>query len=101
MICRVPPSTSKDVRWPRTAVRRRTILRAVVTSEGRPLTQGVVDFTVDGTGAGRMALDSRGFATTAFATHLPGTYEVRARFSGTFKHEPSSSQIQTLNVMQR
>ena len=80
---------------------RRTIFQAVVTSEGRPLTQGVVDFTVNGTGVGRAALDSRGVATTTFATHIPGTYEVRARFSGTFKHEPSSSQVHTFHVMQR
>jgi hypothetical protein len=77
---------------------RRVIFEVMVTSEGRPVTEGSVDFTVNGAGAGKVALNSRGAATTGFATHITGMYEVRARFSGTSRYEPSSSSVHTLHV---
>jgi hypothetical protein len=79
---------------------RRTSFQGVVTADGLPVTDGRVQFTVNGTGAGRAALDARGVATVTFATHIAGTYEVRARFSGTSTHDPSSSGLTTLRVIQ-
>jgi hypothetical protein len=79
----------------------RTVFQVVVTAAGRPVTAGAVIFTVNGTGVGKVALDSRGAATTSFASHIAGTYEVRARFLGTANHEPSLSDAHALHVTQR
>jgi hypothetical protein len=72
------------------AVGYRTRFQAVITAAGAPVTDGSVDFTVDSSGAGRVALDRRGMASTSFATHIAGTYEVRARFLGTTQYESST-----------
>lgn len=78
----------------------RTRFQAVITAAGAPVTDGSVDFTVDSSGAGRVALDRRGMASTSFATHIAGTYEVRARFLGTTQYE-SSTVSRILTVQSR
>jgi hypothetical protein len=77
---------------------RRATLQTVVTAAGRAITEGSVEFTVNGIGAGRVPLDSSGVAATSFASYISGAYEVHARFSGTARYAPASSVVLTLNV---
>jgi len=70
---------------------RRTVIRAAVRGSGAPVTAGTVEFTVNGLGAGRITVNADGVASTTFQTHMPGTYEVRARFSGTSRFASSRS----------
>lgn len=80
---------------------RQIALQVVVTAEGRRVVEGSIEFIVNGAVVGRVPLGSRAVATTTFATHIAGMYEVRARFSGTTRYEPSSSEVHTLHVIQR
>ena len=72
-------------------------LRASVTSHGRPLTAGVVAFTVDGVAAGSAALDSDGTAEVSYSTVVQGAHEVRAYFRGNAVLAGSSASV-TLHV---
>ena len=80
---------------------RQIVLQVVVTADGRRVTEGSVEFIVNGAVVGSVPLGSRSVATTRFATYIPGMYEVRARFSGTARYEPSSTELHTLQVLQR
>lgn len=77
---------------------RRTVISAAVHGAGVPVAAGTVEFMVNGLGAGRIAVDADGVASTTFRTHIPGTYEVRARYSGTSRHASSRSNPVLLQV---
>ncbi|MCA1652205.1 MAG: Ig-like domain-containing protein, partial [Acidobacteria bacterium] len=96
----VPTTITLIVSPAEAAVGYRTRFQALITAAGVPVTEGTVDFTVDSSGAGRVALDRRGIAATSFATHIAGTYDVRARFLGTARYE-SSTINRTLTVRSR
>lgn len=66
-------------------------LKAVVRSAGTPVGFGNVDFTANGLGAGRIRLAADGSATTIFVPRLAGSYEFRARFTGSTEHAASAS----------
>jgi hypothetical protein len=66
-------------------------LKAVVRSAGTPVGFGNVDFTANGLGAGRIRLAADGTATTTFVPKLAGSYEFRARFTGSTDHAASVS----------
>ena len=91
------PSTITLILSP-AAVGRRATLQAIVTAGGHPVTDGSVEFIVDGAGAGRRALDARGTAATTFLSYIAGTYEVRARFVGTRDYAASATS-RTLPVL--
>jgi len=94
----VPTTITLTVSPSAAAVGYRTRFQAVITAAGAPVTAGSVDFTVDSSGAGRIALDRRGMAATSLATHIAGTPEVRARFLGTSQYESSTiSRILTVH----
>lgn len=96
----VPTTITLIVSPSEATVGYRTRFQALITAAGVPVTEGTVDFTVDSSGAGRVALDRRGMAATSFATHIAGTYEVRARFLGSAHYE-SSTVSRTLTVLSR
>jgi hypothetical protein len=77
---------------------RRMILHALVTSEGRPVQGGTVDFSVDGIGAGASRIDENGTAKRPYSTFISGTHEVLARFSGSRDFAASVSKPVTLTV---
>jgi len=88
---RIATEISLSVNPARVQAARRAAIRAVVrAADGRAVT-GTVEFTVNGLGAGRVALDGSGAATTTYTTHITGEYEVRARFAGSPAHAPSRS----------
>jgi hypothetical protein len=66
-------------------------LKAIVRSAGAPVGFGNVDFTANGLGAGRIRLANDGSATTIFVPRLAGSYEFRARFTGSQEHAASIS----------
>ena len=69
----------------------RTVLRAAVTSEGKPVVNGSVEFSVNGNGAGRIILDARGMAATHYSTYIAGTYNITARYAGSAEFAASVS----------
>jgi hypothetical protein len=66
-------------------------LKAIVQSAGAPVGFGNVDFTANGLGAGRIRLATNGAATTIFVPRIAGSYEFRARFTGSAEHAASAS----------
>lgn len=70
-------------------VTQRVVLRARVSAGGNPVSDGTVEFLVNGRGAGRVFLDGRGVATTTFTPALAGSYEVRVRYAGSAELESS------------
>jgi hypothetical protein len=86
----VPTTITLIVSPSEATVGYRASFQALITAAGVPVTEGTVDFTVDSSGAGRVALDRRGMAASSFVTHIAGTYDVRARFLGTAKYESST-----------
>jgi hypothetical protein len=87
-----------DVSASRIAAAQRAIIRAFVRAAGKPVMEGSVEFTVGGMGAGVAPLGVDGIAVTTYSSHLPGTYEVRARFRGTVRIA-SASKTLTLTVL--
>lgn len=57
-------------------------LRVVVSLDGTPLTDGSVEFSVDGRLLATVALGSSGRAVAQFSSKVPGEYTIRARYSG-------------------
>lgn len=96
---RVPTDISVTVEPARVAAARQAVIRAAVRAADGSAVSGNVEFTVNGLGAGRVALDANGVATTTYRTHILGPYEVRARFAGTSKYESSRSGPVTLTVV--
>lgn len=86
----VATSVSIEVTPGRVEVARRVEIKATVLARGAPVNHGTVEFTVNGAGAGRVALNAQGVASTTFLAQLPGSYEVRARYSGSVDHSTSS-----------
>jgi hypothetical protein len=83
---------------PQTVSRGRNVrVEATVTSNGRPVNEGVIEFLVNGVGAKRVAV-SRGIAAMAYSSSFAGTYEVRARFLGTYRYQASSNTLRSLIV---
>jgi Big-like domain-containing protein len=57
-------------------------LRAVVSLDGTPLTDGSVEFSVNGRLLATVAVGSSGVAVAQFSSKVPGGYTIRARYSG-------------------
>jgi hypothetical protein len=93
-----PTSIALTIAPPKVPPARRTLLQAAVTSQGRPVDRGTVEFVVNGTTIARVQVDARGIATIPFVTHLAGAYDVRALFLGTDAHRSGSSTVRTLSV---
>jgi hypothetical protein len=72
-------------------VMQRVVLRASVSGSGRTVTEGSVEFIVNGRGAGRILLDSNGVALATYLPALSGSYEVRARYTGSSEFDSSTS----------
>jgi hypothetical protein len=83
----------------RVTAAHRTVITATVVSNGVPVNWGTVEFTVNGLGAGRVRVNGEGVASTTFQTHIPGTYEVRARFAGSPEYSSSHSTPVMLSVV--
>ena len=98
---RIVTSVSVSVSPATVQAAHRAVISASVYAGGAPVTEGTVDFTVNGQGAGRIQLNARGFASTTFRTYIPGTYEIRARYSGSPDHASSRSDSVLLNVTAR
>jgi hypothetical protein len=79
---------------------RRARLECAVLAQGRPVSGGSVDFVVNGVLIARERVGADGRASATFATAITGEYEVRAHFSGTASHQPSSSSAGRLRVSQ-
>jgi Big-like domain-containing protein len=94
----VPTTISLDVSPRTVAVARRVVLRAVVTAGGAPVVHGTVEFSVNGSGAGRIILDANGTAATHFSTYIQGAYTVTARYAGSTGFAPSVSSPIDLTV---
>jgi Bacterial Ig-like domain (group 3) len=77
---------------------RRVSLHATVASEGRPVLAGMVEFSVDGIGAGASRLDASGAAEKIYSTFIAGTYSVLGRFTGTRDFAASVSEPAALTV---
>lgn len=86
---------------PAAGPRRQVRIQASVTSGGRPLSEGVIEFVIDGVAFGRVAIDSRGMASTSYSSPYPGTYDVQARFLGTYRFQPSLSSAHTLKIVSK
>jgi hypothetical protein len=80
-------------------VARQTVITARVLGSGEPVTAGSVEFMVNGLGAGKIPLDAAGSASTTFRPHIPGSYEVRARYTGGSTHSSSNSDPVVLSVV--
>ena len=78
----LPTVVSLDVEPRRVSTALRTVLRAAVTAEGKPVVNGSVEFSVNGSGAGRIILDAQGTAATHYSTYIAGTYNITARYAG-------------------
>jgi hypothetical protein len=94
----VPSMVTLDLEPRKVAPALRTVLRAVVTSNGSPVVNGSVDFAVNERGVGRIILDSHGMAATHFSTYIEGTYSVTARYSGSAEFAASASAPIVLTV---
>lgn len=97
-IVAVPTTVSLDVEPRRVSRALRTVLRAAVTSQGKPVVDGSIDFSVNGIGAGRIILDAHGLAATHYSTYISGTYSITARYAGTTGFAASISTPITLIV---
>lgn len=86
---RIATEISVSVEPARVAAARQTIIRATVRAADGSAVSGNVEFTVNNLGAGRVALDASGVASTTYRTHILGSYEVRARFAGTSRYASS------------
>lgn len=93
-------SVSIEVSPGRVEVARRAVIKATVLARGAPVNHGTVEFTVNGAGAGRVDLNAQGVASTTFLAQLPGSYEVRARYSGSVDYTTSSG-LSIFNVVAR
>jgi hypothetical protein len=97
----VPTRIAVKVEPAQVSPARRVVFEAVVHAGDRPVASGSVRFIVNGAAVAMAAVDSRGVATSTFATYFPGTHEVRASYSGTTEYEPSASRVHTWRVTQR
>jgi hypothetical protein len=74
------------------------LITATVGTGSGAVSDGAVEFTVNGLGAGRVRVNAEGVASTRFTPTMPGSYEVRARFAGTARHAVSMSRAVVLEV---
>jgi hypothetical protein len=68
---------------PSVAIAGQTVaLHAVVSLDRTPLTDGYVEFSVNGRSVATVPLGSSGVAVAQFSSKVPGAYTIRARYSG-------------------